>query len=340
MMRRILALIHARNVEFVRDRSSFGWNIVMPVLLVFGLAFIFSGGEKPLLKVAVLAPAATELSASLHPFLGTEHLEFYRVADREQSVRKVQRHQIDMLLDLRDGDGRYWINPESGKGAIAARLLQASGGPSLRQERAGGAPVRYVDWLLPGILGMNMMFSAMYGVGYVIVRYRKNGYLKRLHATPLRAFEFLSAQIGSRLIVILCVSSGVFLGTDLVLDFRMEGSYLALFLLAAAGAISLISMGLLIAARIQSEEFAEGILNFLTWPMMLLSGVWFSLEGTHPLLRQLSAVFPLTHLLDGARAVMLDGAGISGILPQLAVLLLMAVAFLAVGSALFKWDRD
>lgn len=339
MIRRIIAMVHARNLEFVRDRSSFGWNLAFPVLLVFGLAFIFSGGEKPLLKVGVLAAEETILDAELHPFLGTEHVEFFRVPEREAAVAKVGRHQIDLLLDLRPGEGRYWVNPSSGKGALAEKLLIASP-PALTQATAEGEQIDYVDWLLPGILGMNMMFSAMYGVGYVIVRYRKNGYLKRLRATPVRAFEFLSAQVISRLIVILCISSALFAGTDFFLDLPMAGSYWHLLLVAVAGAVALISLGLVIASRIASEEFAEGMLNILTWPMILLSGVWFSLEGGHPLLMRLADLLPLTHLLAAARAVMLDGAGLAQILPHLLALGAMTVIFLTIGSLLFRWDHD
>jgi ABC-2 type transport system permease protein len=340
MIRRILALIHARNLEFVRDRSSFGWNLLMPLLLVFGMAFIFAGGERPLLKVAVLAPTQAELGPTLHPFLATPHIDFFRADSQARAIRQVERHQIDLLLELSADGGRYWINTEAGKGQLAERLLLANDGPPLARAAVSGAEIRYLDWLLPGILAMNMMFSAMYGVGYVIVRYRKNGYLKRLHATPLHAFEFLAAQTCSRLLVILGITSALYLGTDLLLNFRMEGSYLDLFVLAAVGAVTLICMGLLIASRVQSEELAEGLLNFITWPMILLSGVWFSLEGTNPTLQQLALIFPLTHLLDGARAIMLDGASLADILPQLSTLLLMTAIFLALGSSLFKWDRD
>jgi ABC-2 type transport system permease protein len=145
-----------------------------------------------------------------------------------------------------------------------------------------GRSVGYVDWLVPGVLGMNMMFSCLFGVGYVIVRYRKNGFLKRLNATPLKAFEFILAQVTSRLMLIMSVTTLVFIGTHFLIGFYMSGSYLALLLVAVLGACSMISLGLLIAARVASEEFAGGLLNMLSWPMMFLSGVWFSLEGAHP----------------------------------------------------------
>ena len=184
---------------------------------------------------------------------------------------------------------------------------------------------------------MNIMFSCLFGVGYVVVRYRKNGFLKRLRATPLRSIEFVIAQVASRLLLILCTTTFVYAGTQYFLDTRMEGSHLTLFIVAVVGSISLISLGLLVAARITSEELAGGLLNFATWPMMMLSGVWFSLESASPWVQQFAKVFPLTHILNSARAVMLDGATLTDIAPQLISLMVMSIAFLALGAAIFRW---
>jgi ABC-type multidrug transport system permease subunit len=185
-----------------------------------------------------------------------------------------------------------------------------------------------------------MMFSALFGVGYVIVRYRKSGYLKRLHATPLSALEFLLAQVLSRLILIMVISTGVFLATNALLDFPMEGSYLDLFLVATLGTISMIALGLSIAARVTSEELAGGLLNLVSWPMMLVSGVWFSLDGAHPWVQKLAQFFPLTHILDGARGIMLDGRSLPDISYNLGALLLMGIVFLTAGAGLFRWAPD
>jgi ABC-type multidrug transport system permease subunit len=181
------------------------------------------------------------------------------------------------------------------------------------------------------------MFSSLFGVGYVVVRYRKNGFLKRLRATPLRAIEFVIAQVASRLVLILIITSFVYTGTTFFLDIRMDGSYLLLLAVLFAGSISMISMGLMVAARVTSEELAGGLLNMVTWPMMMLSGVWFSLEAASDWVRQVAAVFPLTHMLDAARAVMLDGAGLTEVMPEIVILLGMSVIFLAVGAFTFRW---
>lgn len=326
---RLLAVFRARNREFFRDRSALAWNVLFPVLIVAGFAFAFSGQRLDLYKVGLLGPGD-------NPLAQTDYVDTVVVDDRSVAIRKVGRHQLDLLIE--PAASRYWVNETSPRGYMLERVLRGVSDREMVREVVTGEQVRYVDWLLPGVLAMNMMFSALYGVGYVIVRYRKNGVLKRLKATPLSAVEFLVAQVMSRLWVILLVSGGVYVATDLFIGFRMEGSYLGLLLVFALGAMSVISLGLVVAARSASEEFASGLLNLISWPMMFLSGVWFSLEGLHPLVQQLAQLFPLTHLIAAARAIMLDGAGFAAIADELAILAGMTALFLALGARLFRWE--
>jgi ABC-type multidrug transport system permease subunit len=338
MFKRIYAIFHARNLEFLRDRGTLAWNLILPVMLVFGLSFIFSA-ERPVYTIGVLQ-SAPEIDADMHPFLETRFVDFVVIDDEETGFRRIARHQLDLLVQF-EGSPRYWINPDSRKGYFAElALLESDRGQAnmLEKSQIEGEAIRYVDWVLPGILGMNMMFSSLFGVGYVVVRYRKNGFLKRLRATPLRAIEFVIAQVISRLVLIVAITSTLYIGTKFFLDTRMDGNYFILLTVLLIGAISLIALGLMISARVTSEELAGGFLNLATWPMMLLSGVWFSLESASDWVQHLSKIFPLTHVLDAARAVMIDGAGFVQIAPQLTTLTLMSVAFLALGALVFRWQ--
>ncbi|MCF7983739.1 MAG: ABC transporter permease [Thiohalocapsa sp.] len=341
MWRRIRAILLARNREFYRDSAGLIWNLLMPVMMIMAFAFIFGSGPKELFKIGVVSPPAAEAPASA--FLSTPHLELIEVDDPRAAITKVQRHQLDLLLDLRDAPA-YWVNPDSPQGVIAERLLLGSfaledGAAALPERRpAPGEALSYADWVLPGVLAMNVMFSSLWGVGWVVVRYRKNGVLRRLKATPLSPLEFLTAQVISRLIVVLGSSSIVYAGAALFLDFPMRGSYLALLLIYTAGALCMISLGLTIAARLRTEELADGLLNLMSWPMLLLSGVWFSMEGTSAAAQALSAVMPLTHLVDAARGIMIDGAGVFDILPQLGILLLLAAVLITLAARLFRWE--
>ncbi len=339
MLRRIYAIFVSRNREFLRDRSSLAWNLLLPVGLVFGLSFAFDG-QRDEFTVGVLQTEA-EIDIASHPFLETRYIRFVPYDDIDEALRKVERHQLDLLIDT-GPPTRYWINPTAPKGYfIEFALLQTSAPApnSVIKEQIEGDPVRYADWILPGILGMNMMFSCMFGVGYVVVRYRKNGFLKRLRATPLTSFEFITAQVASRMVLIMIITAFVYAGTHLLLDTRMEGSYFTLFLVGLVGAISMVSLGLIVSARVTSEELAGGLLNLINWPMMMLSGVWFSLEGTGETMRSISRIFPLTHVLESARAVMLDGATLPDVAPSLAALVIMSAAFLAIGAAIFRWEQ-
>jgi ABC-2 type transport system permease protein len=340
MWRRILAILRARNREFYRDRAGLGWNIIMPVVFVFGFAFIFSGEPQDMFKVGILTDAE-DITQINSPFLTTRHIDFIIIDNETDAVTKVERHQLDLLLDT-GNKPRYWINEHSQKGYLTERLMLAAylAAETVQPQRqtVSGEALRYVDWVLPGILAMNMMFSCFWGVGWVIVRYRKNGVLRRLQATPLSAFEFLTAQVLSRLAVVLAATLVVYAGADLFLDFIMRGSYLALLVVYTAGAMCLISMGLIIAARLRTEELADGLLNVFSWPMLLLSGVWFSMEGTSPAAQFLSDLMPLTHLVNAARSVMVDGAGVVQVLPEIALLSGMGVLLLLIAAKLFRWD--
>jgi ABC-2 type transport system permease protein len=336
--KRFLALFLTRNKEFFRDRSSLSWNILMPVLIVAGFSFAFSGDVGKQFKVGVV----NELTATTQAkqFLELKHIEFYSLDSVEsevaRAIKKVQRHQVDMLLDA--NKQQYWINTESPSGYLVEKILLGSQRDKFEKQTVSGKQIRYIDWVIPGILSMNMMFSALFGVGFVIVRYRKNGMLKRLKATPITAFEYLSAQIASRIILIMVVTAFVFYGTHFFVDFVMNGSHLNLFLVFALGALSMISLGLIIAARITSEETAGGLLNLFSWPMMFFSGVWFSLEGATPIMQSIAEIFPLTHVTAAARAVMIDGAELVDISYHLIVLTVQSVVFLLFGAWFFKWD--
>lgn len=330
-IQRFLAILGPRNKEFWRDRSALAWNFLFPIMIIAGFALAFSGDGPDLYKVGLISNGNQE---KLH-FEDTKYIQFIPITDLTAAITKVERHQLDMLLE--PSGYRYWINDSSPAGYILERLLRESE-QGFSKETVTGDEIRYVDWLISGILAMNLMFSALFGVGFVIVRYRKNGVLKRLKATPVTALEFISAQIVSRLWLLMTTTILVFLGTDLFLDYRMYGSYVDLLIVFTLGATCLISLGLMIAARLASEELAGGLLNAISWPMMFLSGVWFSLEGVNPWLQKLSQLMPLTHVINGARAIMIDGAGLLDIAPNIIALVVMTTVFLTIGAYTFRWE--
>ena len=331
MLKRFWAVFIARNLEFFRDRSSLGWNLAFPLLLVIGFAFIFSGDGRAAYKVGVMQTVTD------NSFFHMPHVEYVTYQDVDTAKAKLQRHQLDILVD--PTAKTYWINSSSPQGYFAEQLLVGQL-PDYQAQKLDGREIRYLDWVLPGILGMNMMFSCLFGVGYVIVRYRKSSVLKRLQATPLKPVEFIAAQILSRLFIVVSITSGVFIACNWMFDFYMLGSYLNLLIVTLFGAAAMIAMGLLIASRSHSEELTGGLLNLISWPMMLLSGVWFSLEGAPQMVQNVALLLPLTHLLQAARAIMNDGAGLLDIQFHLWAMAGMTALFMAVGSWLFRCQGE
>lgn len=346
--KRLWTMFMARNHEFFRDRAAFGWNFLFPFLLVGGFAIIFGSDRYSGFKIGVFPLPENSLQIETlklpEGFKSQRSFEFVPFASDQEALDKLKHHKIDFLVRNDSPSHEYWVNETSQKGYIVEQLFNASLVGNEHQKTGDkkqiqGTEIRFLDWFFPGILAMNMMFSALYGVGYAVVRYRKNGVLKRLKATPLTAFEYLGAQMLSRNFLILFTLIVVWIGCDLLFSFQMMGTYLNLILVFFIGSLSLTALGLVLASRGTSEEFTSGVINFISWPMMFLSEVWFSLEGAPQWVKNASLAFPLTHLLTAVRAIMNDGAGLAQISSQLIVLVGMTTAFLLIASATFSWNK-
>ncbi len=202
--KRFWALFVARNKEFFRDRAAFGWNFLFPFLIVAGFAVIFGNKDYTQFKIGVFPHEQETMEIGNldlpENLKNTRHINFIGFKNLQEGLDKLKHHRIDILLMAGSPAHRYWVSDSSPKGYIAEKVFQASLIPNqdkamAEKRKIKGQEIRYIDWLFPGILAMNMMFSALWGVGYVVVRYRKNGVLKRLKATPLTSFEYLSAQV-------------------------------------------------------------------------------------------------------------------------------------------------
>jgi ABC-type multidrug transport system permease subunit len=344
-MKRFWAVFKARNLEFFRDRSTFIFNLAMPIVLVFGFAFAFPAGGGTTYKIGAVGSPPAAGSPADAAFLHYDHLQFVPYDSLAAPLDRLAHHQLDMVIDYAAGE--YYVNEASANGYFLERLLAPPGAvggasaaapPAYAKRVVSGAPIRYVDWFLPGLIGVNILFGSLSGVGFVIVRYRRNGVLKRFKATPLSAFEFVGAQVVSRFFIIMVMSAFVFVGTNFFLHFRMVGSWTLLLAVNALAILCMIAVGLVFSSRIKNEEVAGGLMNLITWPMMILSGVFFSLEGSPAAMRAASRLFPITYYIEASRAIMLDGAGLQAVAGDLAALAAMTAAFLVLAAALFKWE--
>lgn len=333
-MKALLALITARNLEFIRDKSALSWSLLFPIIIVIALVLVFDDDNPNLYQLGVYGDVA-----QIETISALKHIEIIHYDDLAQAKHKVARHLIDGLLshETTTNIDTYWVNDDSPTGYILKQVI-LSKLPQLNSQAISGEAVRHVEWLLPGIIGMNMMFSALYGVGYVVVRYRRTGVLKRLQVTPLGAWQFLASQLISRLGATVVSAILVFLVIAILFRIEPQGSILLLIFNTVLGSAAMISIGLLIASRTRSDELCNGLLNVLSWPMMFLSGIWFSLEGSKPWVRFIADCLPLTHMNDANRAVIIDGAGFLDIANHLGFLAMITFVCLAIASRSFRWD--
>ena len=324
--RRCYAILVARNKEFYRDIGALGWTFLFPILVVVAFAYVFELDDDGLYKGAYVGKQAPTISL----------ISWVSYPSAEQAKDQLKHHRVHIVVD--NGTETYWTNQGSPQSQVAERILIAEQASSTYQRQTiSTREIEYVDWLFPGLITMNVMWLALWGVGWVIVRQRKIGVLKRFKASPLTALEYLIAQMLSRLTILLGTGIVVFVGAHLIHPFRTVGSYLDLLIVYTLGCLALGSMGLVIASRLTSDEFASGLINLLSMPMMFLSEIWFSLEGSEEWVKWLAKCMPLWHMTDAMRRIMTEGASLWDVRSSVMVLILISVVVTTIGAKSFKW---
>ena len=208
---------------------------------------------------------------------------------------------------------------------------------SAREDRVQLPGSRYVDWLIPGIVGLSIMGTSMWGIGFSIVQGRMRKLLKRLIASPMRKREYLIAQILGRL-VLLAPEAGVPLVFGVfVLGMPIRGSVLSTAIVCLAGALAFGGIGLLISSRVRTFEAISGLMNLSTVPMWVLSGVFFSATNFPQSMQPLIQALPLTALINALRAVILEGTTLIGVARELAILAAWGLGSFATALAIFRW---
>jgi ABC-type multidrug transport system permease subunit len=197
---------------------------------------------------------------------------------------------------------------------------------------------RYIDFLIPGLLGMNLMSASMWGIGWAIVQTRLRKLLKRMLATPMRKRDYLLAQILGRMLFLPFEVGTVLLFAWLVFDVSVQGSWLSVSLICLMGAMSFAGIGLLVASRALSSEVVSGLMNLVMFPMFIFSGVFFSAENFPDWMQPVIKMFPLTALNDALRAVMNEGATLASQAVPLGVMLLWGILSFAIALKIFRWN--
>ena len=337
-------LLAARLKEMQREPEVIFWVFLFPLLLAFGLGVAFRSKPANISSLAIAAGPRAE--AALEMVQHSSQPLHAQIVGEAEAMNGFRLGRYDLVV-IPDDDGsiEYRYDPARPESVLARAqaddALQAAAGranPLPTSARASSEPgARYIDFLIPGLLGMNLMNSGMWGVGFALVDMRQRKLLKRFVATPMRRSDFLLALTSSRL-VLMVVELGLLLGFGIfVFHMRVTGSWLAIVLLSALGAATFGGLGLLTASRAQKIESVSGLINLVMMPMWIFSGVFFSYErfpaAVHPLIRAL----PLTALNDALRATILEGAPLAAQAGRLAVLAAWTVISFLLALAWFRW---
>lgn len=332
-----LTLVRFR--EFIREPEALFWVFIFPILLAAGLGVAFRNRPADVLSIVAVSDPLTR-SLRQEKLLDVKELP---LAAAQQELRN---GKAALMAEPGPNGSVVFDYDDSNPDGRTARMLA---GRAI--ERAAGAadPVpltdrlihepgsRYIDFLIPGLLGMNLMGSAIWGMGFAIVDARRKKLMKRLIATPMPRSYYLFSFVLSRL-SLLVVEVLVVLGFGVwVFGVPVRGSLGGLMLLCVLGSLSFSALGLLIAARPRTIEAASGIMNIVMMPMWIVSGVFFSAQRFPDALQPLIRALPLTAIIDALRMHMLQGASMAQLAPQMTTLAAWLVICFVMALKLFRW---
>ena len=341
-------LLWARILELKREPEVVFWVFIFPLLLAAGLGIAFRNKPADVTSVVVIAGDGAQKTVVMLQNSSGHSTIRATVLDRDAALNAFHVGKYDLVIESNpDGSYTYYYDParpESvlSRAEIDAALQSAAGRKDAltTSSHSSSEPgSRYIDFLIPGLLGMNLMNSGMWGVGFALVEMRQRKLLKRFVATPMRRSDFLLALTSSRL-VLMVIEVGLLLGFGvLVFHMRVQGwrSILSVLLLASLGAVTFGGVGLLTACRAQKIESVSGLINLVMMPMWIFSGVFFSYDKfpamAHPFIKAL----PLTALNDALRATIIEGASLGSQSGRLLVLAVWGGVSFILALRWFRW---
>jgi ABC-2 type transport system permease protein len=342
MSKALAQLTITRVREIFRQPEAIFWTFLFPVLMsvVLGVAFR-SEPPDPSAAVVVEAPGADSLETALR---GDAAVRVERM-DREAANARLRAGRAAILL-IPGNPVTFRFDPtrpesELARARVNAALQRAAGRVdplAVREEQVDERGSRYIDFLVPGLLGMNLMGGGLWGIGWTIVEMRIRRLLKLQLTTPMRRRDFLLSHVLVRIVFLPLEVVPLLLLSYLLFDVRVAGSLGSVALVSLLGAVSFAGLGTLIASRAKTTGTISGLINLCSLPMFVLSGVFFSTARFPEALQPWIRALPLTALIDALRTIMAEGATIAAIGPQLILLALWGVASFAVALRVFRWS--
>jgi ABC-type multidrug transport system permease subunit len=323
---------------FFREPEAIFWIFFFPILLAVGLGIAFRNRPPDVLQVGATTAQLTQALA-VDKGLTAETL------DEAQGKHELATGKI-LLLAIQRAEGVAYkyddTNPDSRTARLLAdRAIQAAAGRRdavrAQNELVHEKGARYIDFVVPGLLGMNLMGSAMWGMGFSIVEARQKKLLKRLVASPMPKWQYLASYLLSRL-ALLIIEVAAFLGfARVAFAVPFRGSILQLGLLCLMTSLAFSGLGLLVSSRAKTMEAVSGLMNLVMLPMWILSGVFFSASRFPAVLQPFVRALPLTAAIEGMRGNMLQGLNLGQMMPQIGILLAWFVVPFAISLRIFRW---
>ena len=339
-------LLWVRLLELKREPEIVFWVFGFPLLLSLGLGIAFR--NKPVDTTAVAVIAGNDAAKTVAMLTGSSKASAIHasVLDREAALKGFRLGKFDVVIEP-NADGRYtyYYDPARPESVLSRAevdaALQASAGrrdPLATENHASSEPgSRYIDFLIPGLIGMSLMNSGMWGIGFSLVDMRQRKLMKRFVATPMRRSDFLLAVMSSRLILMVIEVGLLLVFGMLVFHMPVAGSMATVLVLGAIGAVAFGGVGLLTACRAQKVESVSGLINLVMMPMWIFSGVFFSYEHFPAKALPFIKALPLTALNDALRATILEGASLASQSGRLLILILWGGISFILALRRFRW---
>ena len=339
-------LLAARMLELKREPEVVFWVFVFPLLLALGLGIAFRNKPSNAASVAIVEGVGSEQAQTLLA-RSPQHDQFkVQVLSEEEAHKGFRLGKFDLVIEPgANGTVSYRYDPARPESVLAKSevndALQAVAGRKdtieTKTVTSSEPGSRYIDFLIPGLLGMNLMNSGMWGIGFALVDMRQRKLLKRFVGTPMRRTDFLMALASSRLILMIIEVGLLLVFGVLFFHMRVLGSIGSIALIAALGSLTFGGVGLLTASRAQKIESVSGLINLVMMPMWIFSGVFFSYERFPTIIHPLIKALPLTALNDALRASILEGTPILHQWPRLLVMIVWGGVSFALALKWFRW---
>jgi ABC-2 type transport system permease protein len=343
----LLELTLARLREFYREPAAVFWVYVFPLLLAVALGFAFR--EKPVANITVDIRedvGSPEAVAAVKEKLSRDERLVVRGVTGDEWMKKLRSGKSDLVIAAAPDAGfELWDDPNRSETVLARHAVESllykevvtTAAPKLTERHLEETGNRYIDFLIPGLLGMNLMGGGLWGVGFVLADMRVRKLLKRFLATPMSRRDFLLSIMFSRMVFTVPEVLVLLLFGYLVFGVKNQGSPAALVFLIVFGAASFSGLGLLVASRAKTLETVSGLLNLVMLPMWLLSGVFFSSGRFPEAIQPVIKILPLTAMNDALRGVMLEGKSLTELWWEIGVLTFWGLIPFVIALKIFRW---